>query len=279
MATVPASSKKTLKLGVLGYPLTHSKSPQIQKAGLDFLGIDGEYDKYEINPEEFSTAIPELLSSVDGLNITIPYKEKIIKYLNKTDKLVERIGAANTLVIKEGLIEGFNTDYFGFCESLRDFNLEGTKASIIGGGGASKAIIIALEDLGVTDIDILVRNVNKTEDGLPRSRKSKINVQFCHSELSLSDSHLLINCTPVGQGRLSDNMPIEIEQLQSLNKKALVYDLIYSQTKLLQEAKKLKLKTMDGSQMLILQGVKSLSLWTKKEISNALIKAMTKVFG
>lgn len=267
-----------LKLGILGSNLAHSKSPQIQKAGLEFLKLQGTYETFELAPEEFDSKINLLLSKIDGLNVTIPYKSSVMKYLNHRDSLVDRIGATNTLVIKDGRINGYNTDYWGFTKSLEAYDLSGKPVSIIGSGGASKAIIIALEDMGVEEINLYVRNLVKAEDSLPSVKKTKLNLKLFTEQENLNHSALIVNTTPVGQGRLSNSMPLTLQQIELLRGGTVVYDLIYSETQLLQEAKKCKLHVIDGSQMLILQGAKSLSLWTGAEVTEKLITAMSNAF-
>lgn len=268
---------KKYRLGVLGNTLSHSRSPDIQIAGLEFLGLEGSYGKYELDPENFDKEINELLSEIDGLNITIPYKERILKYLNKKDPLVTRIGATNTLMMTSLGIQGFNTDYYGFIESLGKNNLKSKTANIIGAGGASRAIMIALEDLGIKKINIIARNLEKVETNLPKLKVEHELVLYTE-ELDLPECDILINCTPVGQGRLSDTMPITKKQIEKLKPNSIVYDLIYEDTLLLNTAKKNGLKTINGSAMLILQGVKSLSIWTGAEITKGLIEEMEKAF-
>jgi shikimate dehydrogenase len=270
---------KALKLGVLGSTLAHSKSPQIQEAGLHYLGVEGSYDLFEIAPEEFNSKVNLLFHELNGLNVTIPYKQTITKYLNYSDPLVERIGATNTLVIRDGQIHGYNTDYFGFTQSLVAADLKGKPVSIIGAGGASRAIIIALEDMGVSEINIYVRNLHKVEGTLPKVKKTQINLKLYTEEENFSNSALIVNATPVGQGRLGSSMPITIEQIELLRAGTIIYDLIYSDTQFLQEAQKCKHQTINGSKMLILQGAQSLSLWTGKQITDGLIEAMTSGFS
>jgi shikimate dehydrogenase len=268
---------KRYKLGVLGNTLSHSKSPDIQIAGLEYLGLEGSYGKYEIDPDNFNKEINQLLSELDGLNVTIPYKEKILKYLNKKDVLVTRIGATNTLTMTSLGIYGYNTDHYGFTESIKEINLKNKTAAIIGSGGASKAIIVALNDLGVSKIKVLVRNLDKAELNIPKTT-TEIELKLNTEELELNDTDILINCTPIGQGRLRDDMPITISQLKSLNKGSYVYDLIYNETLLLKNAAELGLRTFNGSEMLILQGVKSLSIWTGADITEGLKNAMREAF-
>lgn len=275
-----------LKLGIIGCPLSHSKSPQMQKAGLKYLNINGEYERYEIQTENFPHEIKNILENLDGFNITIPHKEQIISYLNQKDTLVERIGACNTIRIKDGKILGFNTDYHGFIKSLtypesqEKLPLEGKKAALLGAGGAAKAVLAALVDLGLDQIDVYVRNIKKSQQSLESCdfMNSNINLKLLSTESSFEEVSILINSTPIGQGRLENSMPIELNQLKSLDSDTVVYDLIYPKTKLLREAEKLKLRTIDGSMMLVHQGAQALSLWTGKDIDKGLIKVMKEAF-
>lgn len=240
-----------LALGVLGSTLKHSLSPQIHAEAIKFSGIDADYKKYEVEEGDFEAEIRPLLASLSGLNVTIPYKERVLNYINKIDKLAKRIGAVNTIKVNRGgLIEGYNTDYYGFQESLKGIDLKGKKATILGCGGAARAVIIALEDLGLNKIDIRVRNVDKVVNSLPRVSNCELEVNLFNRESDTSDIDILINATPVGQGRLSNEMPVTERQLEVLGPSAVVYDLIYSDTLLLQKAKERGLKAINGGEML-----------------------------
>jgi shikimate dehydrogenase len=267
-----------LRLGLIGSSLAHSKSPEIQMAGLKFLGLEGTYDKFEIDPSNFASKVNVLASQLHGLNVTIPFKEKMIKYLNHRDELVEKIGATNTLVMKDGQIHGYNTDYWGFIKSLDEYQVKGKKAAIIGAGGASRALIIALADMGLEEISVFVRNVHKTEGTLPQIKKTNLKLELFSEEVQLSEFAIIINATPIGQGRLANGMPLSIAQLELLRPDTIIYDLIYEDTMLIKEAKKCHLLTINGSEMLILQAVKSLSLWTGAQITEGLIEAMRQGF-
>ncbi|MDD9897411.1 MAG: shikimate dehydrogenase [Candidatus Melainabacteria bacterium] len=271
-------SSRYLKLGLIGSSLAHSKSPEIHMAGLNYLGIEGEYVKFEIDPSNFESKVNILASQLDGLNVTIPYKETMLKYLNHQDELVTKIGATNTLAMKDSQIHGFNTDYWGFMKSLENFDLKDKSASILGAGGASRALIIALNDMGLSEINVYVRNVHKVEGTLPKIQEAKLNLELYSEDLELNHSAIIINATPVGQGRLSNLMPITIPQLELLREGTIVYDLIYQNTLMLQEAGKCKLHTINGSEMLILQAVKSLAIWTGAEITDGLVDAMRQGF-
>ena len=268
------------RLGVLGANLVHSKSPQIQEAGIKQLGLEASYEKFEISNDYFNEEISNLLSKVDGLNVTIPYKENIVNYLNRADSLVSRIGASNTLVIKNGYIEGFNTDYYGFIESVKNLNLKSKKIGVIGAGGASRAVLVALDDLEVDLINIYVRNITKAkETKFPKIKKATKEILLFNHESDFSDLDMIINCTPVGQGRLIDSSPLEEEHIRNLKDETIIYDLIYEKTELIKSAEARGLKTIDGKEMLILQAAKSLSMWAETEVNEELIKVMREAFN
>ena len=264
-----------LALGILGSTLKHSLSPQIQAEAIKFAGLDAEYEKYEVLEENFEDEIRPLLANLHGLNVTIPYKERVLNYINKVDKLAKRIGAVNTIKVNRGgLIEGYNTDYYGFQESLKGIDLKGKNATILGSGGAALAVIIALEDMGVAKIDVRVRNVDKVVNNLPRVDASELNVNLFNRESDTSEIDILINATPVGQGRLANEMPVTERQIEVLKSTAVVYDLIYSDTLLIQKAKERALKSINGAEMLVLQAAQSFSLWTGVPLSDELVAVM-----
>jgi shikimate dehydrogenase len=270
---------KELKFGLIGSSLSHSKSIKIQNAAFQHLGINAKYENFEIPIDNFDRGIIMLLQQVDGINITIPFKEKIIKYLNRSDELVGRIGACNTVQINEMGIIGYNTDHQGFIDSLKEIeNISEKKVALIGAGGAAKAILIALEDLGLENVEIYARNQLKVEENLPRLSSNFLNIKTLNEATDLSEIDILINCTPIGQGRLSEQSPIDLEVLETMPKTALVYDLIYTNTKLLEAAKELGLKTINGKVMLIRQAMHSIHHWTKVEPNDELYSVMEKAF-
>jgi shikimate dehydrogenase len=270
-----------IMLGVIGNPISHSKSPLIQMAAIRHLNLDATYDALELPTEDFTFEIElrKLLASMYGFNVTLPFKEKVLKYLNRIDDLAKRISAVNTVRINRGgLLEGFNTDYYGFKESLKEFDLFEKRVAIIGAGGAAKAVIAALDDLKVSNIDIFVRNAERARDSIPRIEHAEFKIELFGQDTSLENYDLLINATPIGQGRLSNELPVTVEHLKQLNQGAIAYDLIYEDTLFLKEARKLKHNTVNGSEMLILQAAKSLEIWTGCVIDEALVKVMREAF-
>ncbi|MFZ4085189.1 MAG: shikimate dehydrogenase, partial [Vampirovibrionia bacterium] len=187
----------------------------------------------------------------------------------------KRIGAVNTIKVNRGgLIEGYNTDYYGFQESLKGIDLKGKNATILGSGGAARAVIIALEDMGVAKIDVRVRNVDKVVNNLPRVDASELNVNLFNRESDTAEIDILINATPVGQGRLANEMPVTERQIEVLKPTTVIYDLIYSDTLLIQKATARGLKAINGAEMLVLQAAQSFSIWSGVKLSDELVSVM-----
>ncbi|ATA69204.1 shikimate dehydrogenase [Capnocytophaga cynodegmi] len=216
---------------------------------------DAEYVNFDLNSVD---ELPQKLQenpNIQGMNVTIPYKKEIIPMLAKLDPIAEEIGAVNTIkVTQEGLI-GYNTDYFGFGESLKPFLEEHhTKALILGTGGASNAVAYALKKLGIS-----FRFVSRT----PKMG------QFSYSDLSsqiINKYKIIINCTPLGTfPNVEDFPPIPYQFLTSEH---LLYDLIYNpeKTTFLQKGEKKKAIIINGRKMLELQAEKAWEIWN--EISN-----------
>ena len=139
------------KFGLIGYPLGHSFSKKYFSDKFEKEGIDAEYELYPLEDiEEFPSLIKNT-KGLEGINVTIPYKESVMKFLNEIDEKAEAIGAVNTIKIQDGKLKGYNTDYLGFKNSLVKFigaNPMPQNALILGTGGASKAVQTALSDLG-----------------------------------------------------------------------------------------------------------------------------------
>ena len=155
-----------LKLGLLGHPLSHTLSPKLQTAALQFAGINGEYNLFDIKPEFLTGGIKKMLASqVSGFNITIPYKQDIYRMLDELSDEVRLAGAANTVKVENnGKLFGHNTDIIGFKLAFTEaFGLLSNKdnALVIGAGGSARAVVIALAQLGFKKIQIKGRDLEK----------------------------------------------------------------------------------------------------------------------
>lgn len=262
------------KLGLIGYPLSHSISAVIQKAALKSLGFDGEYDILETSPQGLIDRIKFLkCNDYDGFNVTIPLKVPIALFLETVDKYADIAGCANTIKIGENkAFHGYNTDVAGFKDAIpKDANLKNKHIAILGTGGASRAAVVALAELGVNAINFYTRNiinasntVNYFREKFPQIKFTTLSIQDLQ-DLSFAD--LVVNTTPIGMKNTSmDEMPISYEALNSIKSNAIVYDVIYNpmQTTLLKNAEQRGLKTINGLDMLIYQGAKAMEIWTGK---------------
>lgn len=264
------ASKKIF--GLLGYPVKHSLSPAMHNAAFKAWDIDAEYKLFEKKPEELTDFFRELKKgSISGVNVTIPYKEEALRYLDEIRQEVELIGAVNTILVKGKRLIGYNTDGLGFITSLRKeagINPKGKEIVIIGAGGASRAISIHLAQERAASIilsDIILdkaeRLASHIRRNIPRVKVSTVQKEELNSRIRKAD--ILINATPVGM-RPDDPLPIDP---RILHPKLLVCDLIYNppKTQLLIQAEKIGAKTLNGMGMLLYQGALSFTIWTGKE--------------
>jgi shikimate dehydrogenase len=271
--------------GVLGYPARHSLSPAMHNAAFRALKINAEYKIFEKKPEElqaFLLSLPE--ENIHGLNVTIPYKEKVIPILNKVSAEAKLIGAVNTVRVSDKGLEGFNTDGEGFLRHLTEdlrFNPEDKIIAIIGAGGAARAVSVFLSKAGPKAIAIHDTDEAKAEvlAGHLRTNFKEIEIKLAHSieELNIPGSQLLINATPVG---MKEDDPLLVDK-KFIHRYLLVYDLIYNppETKLLNLAKKAGAKIANGLGMLLYQGMRSFEIWTgqsapKEVMRQALLEAI-----
>jgi len=237
-------------LGLIGYPLSHSFSKKYFTEKFEKENIKGW--QYELFPLKSIEDLPDLLKnnpSMVGLNVTIPYKEAVIPYLNEVDESAA-FGAVNTIKIKGGKLIGFNTDIYGFEESLKPMlQAHHTAALILGTGGAAKAIANVLSRLGIE-----FKYVSRTpSDG-----------QFSYQDIdenTIKKHTLIVNTTPLGMHPKIDSCPNL--PYQSLTSKHILYDLVYNPnvTTFLKYGKKQDTHIKNGLEMLYLQAEKAWAIW------------------
>lgn len=242
------------RYGLIGKTLKHSFSKsyfteKFSKEGLS----DYTYENFELpDIKQF----PSLLSShpdLEGLNVTIPYKEEIIPYLNVVNDIVEKTGACNCIKIVNGELHGYNTDVRGFCDSLKKHLKNHHKnALVLGTGGASKGVCYGLELLNITYTRV--------------SRRKKID-QIGYEDLGekeMNDHQIIINTTPLGMyPSIDDDPPIPYRYITSQH---LLFDLIYNppKTKFLKRGEEQGAEIVNGLEMLTLQAEESWDIWTNK---------------
>ncbi|CDL00525.1 Shikimate dehydrogenase [Magnetospirillum gryphiswaldense MSR-1 v2] len=257
-------SGKARLAGVLGWPVGHSRSPRLHGYWLDRLGIDGAYVPLPVRPEDFASvfrALPKM--GFAGANVTVPHKEQALILADEVEPLAKRIGAVNTLVVREdGSILGLNTDAFGFMQNLLETHPAslGTlnrPAVVLGAGGAARAVIAALVDAGVPEIRLVNRSLERAEK-LAADIGGPIRVQQW-DRLDLAGAGLLVNTTSLG---MSGQPPLDID-LSALPQDAVVNDIVYVPllTDLLLRAQARGNPVVDGLGMLLWQAVRGFSLW------------------
>ncbi len=254
--------------GLIGLPVSHSLSPLMHNAAFRALKINSEYRLFELKPEGLESFFGSLTeNNIYGLNVTVPYKEKILTFLDKISDEAKIIGAVNTIRISGNILEGFNTDGQGFIKNLKEdlkFQPEAKAVIILGAGGAARAISVYLckENPGsITIYDVDSNKASKLVSHLKENfKKITVNQAASIEELVLEETDLLVNATPIG---LKESDP-RIIDVNLLSKNILVYDLIYNpkETKLLRLAKARGLRVSNGLGMLLYQGMIAFEIWT-----------------
>ncbi len=262
------------KFGLIGYPLGHSMSAIIHKAGFESLGINATYELMETSPENLVDRIKYLKrENYSGFNVTIPHKVPLALFVDEVDKYADITGAINTIKINpDRSFTGYNTDVLGFKAAIPDtVNLNGKTAALLGTGGASRAAVLGLSDSGIKAVDVYTRNIANSIDYMAYLRRKFPEITFTALQIDrikdLSKYDILVNTTPIGmQGRSADLTPIEEYMLKTLPEHALVYDVIYNPKKtiLLKLAEKLGYKTINGVDMLVWQAVAAQKIWFNK---------------
>ena len=269
LSTIPVAA-------VLGHPINHSKSPKLHNYWLSLFNIGGYYIPLDIDPRNFENSIRALSGlGFVGANVTIPYKEKVLKIADKISDRAAIIGAANTLTfLQDGRIYADNTDGYGFLQNIKckynDWSAgEGTSV-VFGAGGASRAILGALIEDGANEV-ILANRTRSRADQLRSDFGAKIKVvDWTKVQNYLSDASTVINATSLGMGG-KEELPIP---LQGLRKNTLVTDIVYTplNTPLLENAAKRGCRTVDGLGMLIHQAIPGFERWfgVKPDVSENL---------
>ena len=270
------------KLGIIGYPLGHSISAVIQKAGLESIGVEGSYDVMETPPEELINRIKYIKANgYNGFNVTIPLKVPMSLFLDDIDDYANIAGCVNTVKVGEDKsFHGYNTDIYGFKSAIPpETDLRGKTASILGTGGAARAAVVGLAEKGIAAIDFYTRNIINSKQTLDYVRAKFPNIVFNVYQIqnirSLEDSAIVVNATPIGmKGFMADQMPLEKEDLDKLSPETLIYDIVYNpiKTVLIKEAKNRGLKTVGGLDMLIYQAQRAMEIWTGKRPDTNVMK-------
>lgn len=262
--SVMTLSGKALLAGVIGWPVSHSRSPRLHGFWLDHYGIDGAYLPLPVAPEKLEIALRGLQAAgFRGLNVTIPHKEAALALCDQVDEAARRIGAVNTLVFTEGEIQGSNSDGFGFLENLKagcdGQDLGAAAALLLGAGGAARAVAVALLDAGVPELIICNRSQDRAERLAAELGVRARAVAWAGRADALGGVGLLVNSTSLG---MTGQPPLELP-LERLPATAVVNDLVYSplETDLLKAARARGCTAVDGLGMLLHQARPGFQAW------------------
>ncbi len=240
-------------IGLIGKKLGHSYSKEIHEA----LGNHG-YQMIEVNEDQLHQLFEE--KEIQACNVTIPYKQTVLKYLDEMDDSVKSIGACNAIVLKNGKYIGYNTDAAGFEAMLRmsKIDAEGKKAVVLGNGGASKAVCWVLRKLKAREIVLVKKSLSE----------ETITYEQCYQKHS--DADLIINTSPVGMFPHSDELVIDLDQFEHVNA---VVDVVYNplNTKLAAEAKLRGIKNCGGLLMLVAQAVEAAGIFQSRQFPDEII--------
>jgi len=283
-------NSKTSFLALIGNPVEHSLSPIMHNAAIKFLDLNLVYIAIPCKNEDFQIVINALKRiNCKGLNVTIPFKEKAFNLCDEISPIAKKIKAINTLKVNQNFEwSGTNTDVDGFIYPIKHLNLKGKKSIVIGSGGAARSAVQGLIDLKLSEILVISRNESNLKIFLNDFKIFK-SVKGCLSNSEniddlINQANLIINTTPIGMKNYRPDyyeLPFGKEFWRSLNSKSIIYDLVYNPriTELLRFSEKKGCQIIDGSEMLVAQGAKSLSYWTGiKEIPIEIMKQAIKKY-
>lgn len=260
-----SADKKTIRSGVLGWPVSHSLSPRLHGYWLKKYGINGSYEPLAVKPEDFAQAMRMLShNGFAGANVTVPYKEEAVKYVDEIEKSALRIGAVNTIIVQaDGRLSGRNTDGFGFLENLKLnaplWRPTQGPAVVIGAGGAARAVCAALIDSGIPELRLVNRTGSRAETMAGHIGGPIRVFPWEEREKALDAAALLVNATTMG---MTGNPPLELD-LSRLPVTAVVNDIVYAPlvTALLASAGGRGNPAVDGLGMLLHQARPGFAAW------------------
>lgn len=251
--------------GVLGNPIKHSMSPLIHNDAFEKYSIGGVYLPFCVEDTDLQQAVQGLKAlGAGGFNVTVPFKSRIIPYIDVLDDFAREVGAVNTVVNRDGRLYGYNTDGPGFIKGLLSITaqIDDKNVLIIGAGGAARGIYFALAKTGVAKLDLANRTVSSAEQLLSdyQGTISSSAISLREAESSLGQYDIIIQTTSVGLADLNES-PLS---LGKLSQNAIVCDIIYNplETKILKEAKERGNKIQNGVDMFVNQGALAFELWT-----------------
>ncbi len=266
-------NKETKVFGIIGSQAEHSKSKYIHNPSFKAKNINAVFIPFRVQETELHDFIKNIREqdnfNFQGVSVTQPHKISIMKYLDTIDETAQIIGAVNTLVNEDGLLVGYNTDYVGAMQALKEAtDLENKRILVVGAGGATRAVVY-----GLTKEQCEITIINRTDETAKQlAHEFNVNVQpIVKLREALEEADVIINTTSVGM------KPQETECIipsAMIPKRKIIMDIIYSplKTRLLEMAEKNNCKTIKGDRMLLFQGIKQFQLWTKQDPDSTIME-------
>jgi shikimate dehydrogenase len=248
--------------GIIGWPVQHTLSPAMHNAAFAAYSLNYCYVPFPVKPDNLGDAVRSIRAlNIRGMNVTVPHKERVMRYLDEIDPEASFIGAVNTILNREGRLIGYNTDGRGFLKSLKENAVkpEHKKILIVGAGGAARALGYSLIRKSKS-LSFYGRTKIRVQNLVQDLSSIKKSVSLCDDLSLISEYHIIINATPLGL-KADDPLPLDTSYL---NPGQIVYDLIYKKTRLIEEASKKGCVAINGLGMLLWQGAFAFELWTGK---------------
>ncbi|MBI4805082.1 MAG: shikimate dehydrogenase [Desulfovibrio sp.] len=257
--------------GIIGHPLGHTMSPLLHNWGFTRMGIKASYVAFPTPPERLEAIIQAVRTlPVSGLSVTIPHKEAVIPLLDSVSPLATQTGAVNTLVWEDHALVGHNTDVAGFVSPLLEREHIPASALVLGAGGAAKAVLAGLFDIGVRNVTVANRNVERATALAAQFGAHAVGWERRHGV----EAHLVVNTTPMGMaGKAQADSPLPQEYWTPGH---LAYDLVYNprETVFLRQARIAGAVTIDGLSMFAAQGAAQFKLWTGLDLPMREVKEL-----
>lgn len=248
-----------MRVGLIGNPVEHSRSPKMQNAAFAALGMDHVYELWHTEDDEVAGRVASVRDSdVAGANVTVPHKQAVMAHLDEISGTAQRIGAVNTIIPDGDRLIGDNTDAYGFSASIHEKYPEFTPgtAVVLGAGGAARAIIVALQQMDASEV-LIANRTHAKADALASELDATV-IDWPGIAEVLPTANVLVNATSLGW---HDETVLQEEIIARLADGGLAADLTYRNTPFLQSAHRHGKLTLDGQGMLIHQGVRAFELW------------------
>jgi shikimate dehydrogenase len=263
-----AISGTTHKVGLIGWPVGHSFSPEIHNAAFSYCKLDYIYVPLPVEPSQLEQAVHGLKAlGFSGANVTIPHKIAVMEYLDAIDDTARLAGAVNTIVVERGKLIGYNTDARGFITALQQngFAVHGKMVLLLGAGGAARAVLAGLSDSGVASVAVAARQASQAQqlvDLFPFVKVQSVLWPGNVFEQVLSQADFIIQATPIGMYPHCEAMPLLA--IDKIKEAAVVCDLIYNPvtTKLLERSAAAGHPVLSGLSMLVEQAALAFEYWT-----------------